>query len=77
LPAHDRTSALERLADIAAPTLVIVGARDFPEIVELSRTVAGAVPGAALEVMKGIAHLPQLEAPERLMPLIVDFLETI
>jgi pimeloyl-ACP methyl ester carboxylesterase len=63
LPAHDRTSALERLADIAAPTLVIVGARDFPEIVELSRTVAGAVPGAALEVMKGIAICPSSRRP--------------
>jgi pimeloyl-ACP methyl ester carboxylesterase len=45
-PADSRPPALDRLSQIHAPTLVIVGSADVPELQHLADTVAGGIPGA-------------------------------
>ena len=62
-----------RLAEITAPTLVIVGAQD--PVRERAAAVAAGVPGARLAVTEGAAHAPHLEAPDAFCQLVLDFLE--
>jgi 3-oxoadipate enol-lactonase len=66
--------AAGRLAEITAPTLVIVGALDQPSTHESCRQLAEEIPNARLAVMPGAAHLPPLEQPEAFARLVVDFL---
>jgi pimeloyl-ACP methyl ester carboxylesterase len=58
---HDTT---DRLAQIAAPTLVLAGGRDVTARPELCRAVAERIPGARFEVMEEEAHQPFQEVPD-------------
>lgn len=69
-----RPPAIERLGDIKAPTLVIVGERDVPDIQAIVKLVATDVKGAHTEVIPGAAHMPNMEDPVRVNRLIVEFL---
>jgi pimeloyl-ACP methyl ester carboxylesterase len=59
--AHDTA---DRLAEIAAPTLVLSGDLDSILPPRFGRAVAAAIPNARFEVMAGEAHQPFQEAPE-------------
>lgn len=58
---HD---TLDRLPDIAAPTLVLAGEVDIATRSRLGRAVADLIPGAEFEVMPGEAHQPFQEVPD-------------
>jgi pimeloyl-ACP methyl ester carboxylesterase len=58
---HDTS---DRLAEIAAPTLVLAGGRDSTSRPELCRAVAEGIPGARFEVMEEEAHQPFQEVPD-------------
>jgi pimeloyl-ACP methyl ester carboxylesterase len=73
-PEAELPSAWDRLAEIGVPTLAIVGALDFEEELTTCTALAAAVPGARLEVIPGVAHLPQMEADPTAFDLIDDFL---
>lgn len=64
-----------RLPQLAAPTLVLCGARDplVPE--EAVRATARAIPGAQLVVREAGGHAPQLEDPEGTAALLVRFVD--
>lgn len=64
----------DRLADIAVPTLVVVGDKDAVDIVEIAASVASAIPHAYLRVIADTAHLPSLEASETFNLLLAEFL---
>jgi pimeloyl-ACP methyl ester carboxylesterase len=70
----DLPSAWDRLAEIGVPTLVIVGALDLGVTMATCTALAAAVPGARLEVIPGVAHLPQMEADPTVFGLIDEFL---
>ena len=72
LPTH---SLLERLGDIAAPALVIVGELDTETPVAYSRTLADGLPAAELAVLDGLGHLCVSEAPEVVNRLSRSFLK--
>ncbi|MBW3664057.1 MAG: alpha/beta hydrolase [Actinobacteria bacterium] len=76
-PQSERPESFRRLTEIEVPTLVIVGSLDVPGIVWLSSEVAQRVPHAEFAVMNGVAHLPSLEAPDRLGDLIVGWLDRL
>ena len=59
--AHDTA---DRLAEIAAPTLVLSGELDVIFPPRFGRSVAAAIPDGRFEVMPGEAHQPFQEAPE-------------
>lgn len=67
---HDTT---DRLPEIAAPTLVLAGARDATSRPELCRAVAELIPGARFEVLEGEAHQPFQEAPGEWNALVDAF----
>jgi pimeloyl-ACP methyl ester carboxylesterase len=66
--------ALERLSEIAAPTLVVVGAEDVEDIKRAADRLAAEIPGARLETIAGAGHLPSLERPDELNRLLLEFL---
>ncbi len=60
-----------RLGEVAAATLVIVGATDPAR--QRAATVAAGIPGARLAVVDGAAHAPHLEAPGAFRRLVLEF----
>lgn len=60
---------------IRVPTLCVAGELDQPAPPALLAELAGAIPGAALEVIPGVAHLPAFEAPDLLARLLREHLD--
>ncbi|WP_459864340.1 alpha/beta fold hydrolase [Calditerricola yamamurae] len=68
-------SAIDRLSDISAPTLVIRGDQDWEEIQALAQFVAASIPRAELVTLTGTGHLPPLEQPDVFHAYLLRFLE--
>jgi len=62
------------LATVKAPTLLIHGDDDHGVPLSLARRIADAMPNARLDVLPGAGHRPDIRTPERVNPLIADFL---
>ena len=71
LPTHDVT---DRLGEIAAPTLVIVGELDEETPVAYAEVLAEGIPDAELRVIDGAGHLTPAEAPDEFDTLVREFL---
>lgn len=59
-----------RLAEIAAPTLVVHGTEDKMIPVANGELIASLIPGARLEILAGVGHMFWWEQPERSAELI-------
>lgn len=66
--------AAGRLGDISAPTLVMVGDLDEGGTIAACRKLATDIPNARLELFEGVAHMVNLEQPERFTRLVREFL---
>ena len=66
--------AYPRLETVTAPTLVIVGDRDLPDIQQCVDVLAARIPGAQKVVMRNTAHLPSMELPDEFNQILGDFL---
>ena len=64
----------ERLASLACPTLVAVGAEDPSTPPDAARVIAGKIPGARMEVIDGASHMTPTEAPDAVNDLLATFL---
>jgi 3-oxoadipate enol-lactonase len=64
----------QRLEEIAAPTLVVVGTADLPDIRVIAEHLASRIPGAELRRIEGAGHLPSVERPDELNRLLSEFL---
>ena len=62
-----------RLERIGCPVLLVWGRQDLLVFQTGAERVLDAVPDSTLEVIEDCGHCPQLEAPERLMDLLIDF----
>ena len=69
----DQPDRLGGLADLDHSTLVVVGEHDAA-LVEPSRRLAEAIPGAELVTVPDAGHSPQFEAPEAWIAAIASFL---
>jgi 3-oxoadipate enol-lactonase len=67
--------AVGRLAEIQAPTLVIIGDLDTGDCVAIADLLAQGIPGAEKVVFEGAAHVPSMEQPERFNQVLLDFLQ--
>ncbi len=67
--------AVDRLVEIQAPSLLIVGDSDQPRITAAADLLEGALPNVQKVVMPGVAHLPNMERPEEFNRIVLDFLE--
>jgi pimeloyl-ACP methyl ester carboxylesterase len=61
------------LQRITAPVLLVWGDRDRLVFHRGAKRVLEAVSGSRLELLPGIGHCPQVEAPERMTELLLEF----
>ena len=61
--------ARDRLGDVEAETLVVVGAEDYATPPEMSRELAAGIKGAQLRILDDARHLSLLERPD-LWPVV-------
>ncbi len=66
--------AADRLGEIRAPTLVLVGDRDVPAMAAIADKLAAEIPAARKVVLEGADHLPSFRVPAELNRLLLDFL---
>lgn len=64
----------QRLGEIQAPTLVVVGEHDIPAMQRTARALADGIAGAELAVIPGAGHLPNMEAPQSFNERVLEFL---
>ena len=69
--------AAGRLDELKVPLLVILGTLDEPGTSGSMRHLAEAVPHARIEVFEGVAHMLNLERPERFNALLREFLDSV
>ncbi len=66
--------AAERLHEITAPTLIVVGDEDAPPIFDAVELLMEKVPHARKAVIHDAAHLPNLEHPDEFNRIVLEFL---
>ncbi|HKP04585.1 MAG TPA: alpha/beta hydrolase [Chthoniobacterales bacterium] len=67
--------ASERLGEIKAPTLILLGEGDIGDVQVHTRAISGGISGSERIVVKGAGHLIQLEKPDDLIKRLKDFAE--
>lgn len=66
--------AVGRLGEVRAPTLIIFGDEDQPDIVAVAGLLESGIAGARKVVMRGAAHLPNMEQPAAFNRIVAEFL---
>lgn len=67
----------QRLGEIAAPALVVVGEHDIPAMQRTARALADGIDGAELALIPGAGHLPSMEAPQPFNTRVLEFLRRL
>jgi len=75
LPGEITPPAGARLGELCVPLLVLVGAFDDPDIRRIADTLSAEVPGARKVVIEDGSHLVNLERPERVNQLLLEFMD--
>jgi 3-oxoadipate enol-lactonase len=65
---------LDRLGEIEAPTLVLVGGHDLETTLDAAHRVTDGIAGARRVDWPDVAHLPSLERPDRFAELLREWL---
>jgi len=69
-PILRRVDIRHMLAHVQCPTTVFVGEEDAANGPEKARVIAGGIPGAALHVIKGAGHQPNVEAADEVSAIL-------
>ena len=64
----------QRLGEVSAPTLVLVGEEDQPDMLRIAERLEGEIPGARRATIAATAHVPSLERPREFDRLVLPFL---
>ena len=70
-----RIDSRPQLGEIAVPTLLVWGEKDGITSRAHHDEIRDAIPGARLEVIAGAGHLPMIEAPAVVVPLLTAFID--
>jgi 3-oxoadipate enol-lactonase len=77
LPQGLQPPAIERLGEIHAPTLAIVGSEDNPMLHDIAGLFVARIHGAKSVVVPDAGHHPNLEQPKMFSQIVNDFLKEI
>ena len=69
--------AIDRLANIRAPTLIVVGDRDVRSIESIAGILDVHIVGSKKVIIRGSGHMINMEKPEDLNRVVLDFLTTL
>jgi pimeloyl-ACP methyl ester carboxylesterase len=69
-----RRQFYEMVGKVRAPALIVQGDRDRLVRIEATRALATARPDWRLEVLEGVGHVPQIEAPDRFLAVVEPWL---
>lgn len=69
--------AVSRLAEVRAPTLVVAGDLDRPEVGERVELLSRTIPRARKAVIEGTAHVPSMEKPDEFNRVVLGFLSGV
>jgi pimeloyl-ACP methyl ester carboxylesterase len=69
--------ALERIDQVRAPTLLVLGERDLPDFHDCADRIADRLPGPARVVVANAGHLPNMEEPARFDEAVLAFLDRL
>ena len=72
-----RPDAWRRVAEVAAPTLLIVGDQDFSALIDRHEHLSEEMPNAFAAVLEDAAHIPSIERPELVNSMLLQFLDAI
>ncbi|HEY0917796.1 alpha/beta fold hydrolase [Devosia sp.] len=70
-------AAADHLHAITAPTLLVVGDLDFPDIVARHEDLSEELENSFAVVLEDTAHLPSLERPDLFDPILLEFLDAV
>ena len=73
LTACEAFDVSDRLGEIGAPTLVVVGGRDRMTPPRLAEALCGGLRSARMETIEGAGHMVMLEKPTALAAVIRGF----
>jgi len=71
---YPEPETIDRLGDIRAPTLVVVGDRDGPNLLNIADTLHAKIPGARKSVIRGASHHPPVEMSAGFNRVLLVFL---
>lgn len=66
--------AVNRLAEVNVPTLIVVGDEDWSRVLEMAETLERGIAHAQKVVLAGTAHHPNLEKPQEFNRIVLKFL---
>ncbi|HEY7123578.1 MAG TPA: alpha/beta hydrolase [Ktedonobacterales bacterium] len=69
--------AVSRLGEVSVPTLVLWGDLDYSGTVTAMKTLVQGISGAQQVIFPGVAHMVNMEEPERFNTVVLDFLEGV
>ena len=67
----------ERLGEVTAPTLVLVGEEDVPDMHQIADRLERELPNAQRASIADTAHVPSLERPREFDELVLPFLQSV
>ena len=70
-PAH------KLLDTITAPTLVVWGDSDVPDVRQAGPVISLSIPGGRSAVIEDAGHVPQIEHPDVFNQIVIDFLRSV
>ena len=72
-----KINVTDRLKEIHAAALVVVGEEDLGTPVEMARDIQAALPQAELAILRSASHLSNLEQPEEFNRVLLGFLDKV
>jgi 3-oxoadipate enol-lactonase len=66
--------AVQRLGEIAVPTLLVLGDSDAPVMETIADRIVAGIPDVRRAVIEGADHLPNMRRPEAFDRLVLEFL---
>lgn len=69
--------AVTRLESVHAPTLIVAGALDHPEVRRAADEMAAHIPGAQKVILPDGAHVPNMDQPDAFNQSVLDFLRAL
>lgn len=65
---------VDRLGEVKAPTLILVGDEDVPDMQAITEWLAREIPGSRRATIANTAHVPSMERPREFDELVLPFL---